>query len=213
MTGPQTTGATSVAKKRTIWPWVLLAVVIVALLLWWLIAALNGDDDAADASASIDTTSTAEQTSPSNDAEATDSAGSTTDAGSTTSPGSVPVIVVPGAVLVGDLDALDPNTDLSASVGEPVTADSVQVQVAIADEAFYVGPEAGQTVLVRLQPFAGTGQPESPVTYEAGDTVSFTGTLEQVDEAFLTDLQLYDPSGQFQVGDYYVQASEVTVVG
>lgn len=208
MTDPRTTGATSVAKKRTIWPWALLALVVAGLLIWWLVAALTGDDDDTESSASPASTSQEATTTP----EESESTGTPTETSASTSPGSVPVVVPAGAVLAGGIDVLDPDADLSGSIGDPVHGEQVQVRSAIADEAFYVGPEVGRTVLVRLQPFAGTGEPESPTAYEEGDTVTFDGTIEQVDQEFLSDLQLYDPSTQLSTGDWYVQASEVTVL-
>ena len=81
----------------------------------------------------------------------------------------------------------------------------------MADEAFYVGPEAGQTILVRLQNFAGQDDAESPVQVEAGDTVSFTGALQEVDEEFLAELQLYQASDELETGDFYIQAEDLTL--
>ena len=42
--------------------------------------------------------------------------------------------------------------------------------------------------------------------------MSFGGTLEQIDEEFLSSLQLYEPAEELETGDYYVQASEITLV-
>ncbi|GAA4732125.1 hypothetical protein GCM10023328_09220 [Modestobacter marinus] len=207
MTEPRDSGATvAAAKKRPIWPWILLAALIAALALWLLIAEFTGDDDldtGADAGAVVEET-TETETDTETETEVTGTA--------TETPAAVGPEIALGAVLVGDLDVLDPAVDLSASAGEPVQANTVQVQAVVADEAFYVGPEAGQTILVRLQPFGGEDDPESPFEVQEGDTVSFGGTLEQVDEEFLAELQLYDPAQQFETGDFYVQASEITLV-
>lgn len=206
MTDPRTSGATKAAeKKRPMWPWLLLAALLVALLAWWLIAEFTGDDDV---DAGADTGAVVEETTDTEtDTETeTDVTGSATE----TAP-AVPEIAL-GAVLIGDLDVLDPNVDLSAGVGEPVQANTVEVQAVVADEAFLVGPEADRTIMVRLQPFGGTDDPESPFEVQEGDTVSFGGTLEQIDEEFLADLQLYDPTTEFETGDFYVQASEITLV-
>ncbi|TWH75108.1 hypothetical protein [Modestobacter roseus] len=201
MTTPRRdTGATvAAAKKRPVWPWILLAALIAALLAWWLIAEFTGDDDDVDPSASsvVEETTVATETEVSTETE-TASPTSGTDIGL-------------GVVLIGDLDALAPDVDLSASVGEPVEANTVQVQAVVADEAFFVGPEAGQTIMVRLQPFGGSDDSESPFEVQEGDTVSFSGTLEQIDEEFLADLQLYQPAEQLETGDYYVQASEISL--
>lgn len=203
MTDPRTTtGATKAAeKKRPMWPWLLLAALLAALLLWWLIAEFTGDDDVdtdAGAGAVVEETTTETET------EVT---------GTETVSPSVPASEIGlGTVLVGDLDVLDPSVDLSASVGEPVQANTVEVAAVVADEAFFVGPEAGQTILVRLEEFGGTDSEESPFEVAEGDTVSFGGTLEQIDDEFIAELQLFDPTTQFETGDFYVQASEITLV-
>ncbi|SDY10832.1 hypothetical protein SAMN05661080_02337 [Modestobacter sp. DSM 44400] len=205
MTEPRTTGATVAAtKKRPLWPWLLLAALIAALVLWWIIAEFTGDEDPnLDPGAE---TAIEETTGATEDVEGADS----TDAAATTSP-AVPTMAGLGVIMVGDLDVLTPNVDLTTSVGEPVEANTVQVQAVVADEAFFVGPEAGQTIMVRLQPFAGSDDPESPFEVETGDRVSFTGTLQQIDEEFLADLQLYDPAQQLEAGDSYVQATDITL--
>ncbi|MCZ2858713.1 hypothetical protein [Blastococcus sp. VKM Ac-2987] len=203
-------GATRVAEddKRTLWPWLLLAALIAALLVWWLVAALTGDDDAdvdtdaAPGTTTTEVTETTEATETTTEADPTD--------GAPASP-TAAAVAVPGAVLVGDLDALAPDVDLSANLDQPVEADTVQVQEVVADEAFYVGPEAGQTILVRLQSFAGGDAPESPFEVEAGDTVSFTGALQQVDDEFLSELRLYDASEELTTGDFYVQVEDITL--
>ncbi|MCZ2822835.1 MULTISPECIES: hypothetical protein [unclassified Modestobacter] len=201
MTDPRTSGATvAAAKKRPIWPWLLLAALIAALALWWLIAEFTGDDDDLDVGA--DTGAVVEETTTETETEVTGT--------ETETPAATPDIGL-GTVLIGDLDALAPDVDLSASVGEPVEANTVEVQAVVADEAFFVGPEAGQTIMVRLQPFGGAGDEESPFEVQEGDTVSFSGTLEEIDEEFLSSLQLYTPADELETGDYYVQASEITL--
>ncbi|MCZ2807100.1 hypothetical protein O2W18_18485 [Modestobacter sp. VKM Ac-2983] len=200
MTDPRDSGATvAAAKKRPIWPWLLLAALIAALALWWLIAEFTGDDDDLDVGA--DTGAVVEETTTETETEVTGT--------ETETPAATPDIGL-GTVLIGDLDALAPDVDLSASVGEPVEANTVEVQAVVADEAFFVGPEAGQTIMVRLQPFGGAGDEESPFEVQEGDTVSFSGTLEEIDEEFLSSLQLYMPADELETGDYYVQASEIT---
>ncbi|MCZ2821261.1 hypothetical protein O2V63_13030 [Modestobacter sp. VKM Ac-2977] len=203
MTEPSTSGATvAAAKKRPIWPWLLLAALIAALLLWWLIAEFTGDDDDLDVDAGAG--AVVEETTTETETEIT---------GTETVSPSAPVSEIGlGAVLIGDLDVLDDSVDLSASVGEPVEANTVEVQAVVADEAFFVGPEAGQTIMVRLQPFGGTDDQESPFQVQEGDTVSFSGTLEEITDEFLSELQLYTPAEELETGDYYVQASEVTLV-
>lgn len=203
MTATPPSGATRAAgEKRKLWPWLLLAALIAALIIWWIVAALTGDDDAdLDTGAATPDTATSETT-------------ETTEADPTGNASPSPSFATEvglGVVLVGDLDALAPDVDLSANLDEPVEANTVEVQEVVADEAFYVGPEAGQTILVRLQPFGGEDDPESPFEVETGDTVSFTGTLRQIDDQFLSELQLYEASDELETGDFYIQAENLTL--
>lgn len=205
---PTGTGATPVTggpAKRTLWPWLLLAAIIAGLLIWWLIESL--DDDGEDVDADV-TTSVTETTAPDDDPVADDT---TEDATAPTSPAS-PVVVPVGGVLVAEVDALDPDAELTGLVGEQVEGNTVDVVQLVADEAFYVGPEPGRTIMVRLEEFAGEDDPESPFEVEVGDQVSFTGTLQEIDEEFLNELQLFEGVEQLETGDFYVQADEVTLV-
>lgn len=104
----------------------------------------------------------------------------------------------------------DPAADLAALVGEPVKADTVTVIAVPADEAFFVGPDPSQAMLVRLPEFA--GESESPFNVQEGEQVSFSGTLEQVDEALLSELQLPAGAPELQAGDFYIQAEETSSV-
>lgn len=198
MTEPRsTTGATKAAeKKKPMWPWLLLAAVLAALLLWWLIAEFTGDDDEvaldSDAGAVVEETTTETETETSVTTE-------------------TPAAPAAPATVLALTDVLEPGFDASANVGELVEADTAEVQAVIADEAFFVGPEAGQTIMVRLEPFGGTDDPESPFEVQEGDTVSFSGTLQEIDDAFLADLQLYTPAEDLETGDYYLQASGLTM--
>ncbi|MGY2083600.1 hypothetical protein [Blastococcus sp. SYSU DS0539] len=136
--------------------------------------------------------------------------GGNRDGGAVPGTSTAPPAAPPGAVLVGDLDALAPDVDLSGHVGEPVEGDAVEVREVVADEAFYVGPEAGRTILVRLQTVAAADATGSPFEVEAGDTVSFTGTLEQVDDRLLSELRLHDAAAQREAGDFYVRVEDIT---
>lgn len=207
MTAPRTTGATSATakNKRTLWPWLLLAALVAGLLIWWLLAALDDDDDT-DAGAE---TGVEEITEPVDDdiADGLDDAEDV----APTSPVAPSTIAV-GAVLLGDIDLLDPDADVTGLVGETVEANTVDVAQVVADEAFYIGPEPGRTIMVRLPEFAGENAPESPFEVEAGDQVSVTGTLQEIDEALLADLQLFEGTPQLETGDFYVQADDITLV-
>ena len=202
MTAPRTTGATAAGdnEKRPIWPWLLLAAAIAALLLWWLVAALGDDGEEFEPGAEVGVEEPVDRA----DADAADAE----DATDETPAGPAPATA--GAVLVGDVDVFDPAADLAALVGRPVEADTVTVIAVPADEAFFVGPEPSQALLVRLAEFA--GDTESPFDVQEGEQVSFTGTLEQVDEALLSELQLPQGSPELQAGDFYVQADETSSV-
>ncbi len=206
MTDPRLSGATAAtgeSKKRPIWLWILLGLVILGLLIWWLVAALTDDDDG---DVSTDASSSVEQTTETETSTAT---ATPTD---TAAPETTPT-AGEGVLLVGDVDAFAPGTDLSLTIGDPAVANSVQIAAVVADEAFFVGPGPGQTVLVRLQPFGGADDPESPGTYEVGDTVSFSGTVREIDQTFLDELKLFTPSAELQTGDVYVQVDEIILEG
>ncbi len=206
---PTGTGATPVAggSKRTLWPWLLLAAIVAALLVWWLIESLDDDGDDVDAGATTAVTETTEAVE--DDLTETESETETEDA-APTSPTTVTVVPA-GFVYVGDVDVLDPEVDPADLVGETVEGNTVDVVQLVADEAFYVG-QPGQTIMVRLENFAGEGEPESPFEVEVGDQVSFTGTLQEIDQEFLDSLQLFEGVEQVELGDYYVQADDVTLV-
>lgn len=204
---PTGTGATPVAggSRRPLWPWLLLAAIIAALLLWWLIESLDDDGDDVDAGA---TTAVTETTDAAED-DLTETETETEDA-APTSPTTVTVVPV-GFVYVGDVDVLDPALDPADLVGETVEGNTVDVVQLVADEAFYVG-QPGQTIMVRLENFAGEGAPESPFEVEVGDQVSFTGTLQEIDQELLDSLQLFEGVEEVELGDYYVQADDVTLM-
>jgi hypothetical protein len=208
MTTPRTTGATAAGagEKRTLWPWLLLAALIAGLLLWWLIASLDDDGDDLDTDATTAVTETTEAVEDDLDPTETEA----TEDAAPTSPTTVDVVPV-GFVYVGDVDVLDPAADVGALAGEQVEANTVDVVQLVADEAFYVG-EPGRTIMVRLENFAGEGAPESPFEVEVGDQISFTGTLREIDDAFLSELQLFEGVEQVELGDYYVQADDITLM-
>lgn len=68
--------------------------------------------------------------------------------------------------------------DLLAVTGRPVVATDVLVRSVPADEGFWIGPDDGTQVYVRLE-----GSGESPQTVDAGDLVSFRGSVALVTAA------------------------------
>lgn len=188
MTAPREpqTGAVPVKSKGGV-PWwlIALAVLLVALLIWVLFAAFDDDDGGVDAAPPV-----------------------TTGQAVVVDVGDVPA----GTAMAGDVDVFADGVAPPALVGDTVTGNAVLVQELVADEAFYVGPEQGNTILVRLEKFAGEGSQESPFSVEAGDKVSFTGELREIDEEFVSQLQLYDPAEELELGDYYVQIDEISSV-
>ncbi|WP_432487480.1 hypothetical protein [Kineococcus sp. SYSU DK018] len=221
MSAPHETGSHAAEEKRGSrkWLWLLLAAIAAALILWAILA-LTGDDDDVDvdtgavdpqttASAPVTPTDDATTSSASPSTSATAGGDPTATATATSDPAAT---TVAGAVLVGGVDVLTSGTDLTTLVGQQVQATEVEVTEVVADEAFYVGPQAGQTVLVRLPQFAGADAAESPFTVEQGDVVSFTGSLAEVDDALLSELRNYDPAPDLQVGSVYVQAEQISGV-
>ena len=118
-----------------------------------------------------------------------------------------------GTALAGDVDVFSDQVTGTDLVGQSITANEVLVQELVADEAFYVGPEVGNTILVRLQEFAGEEAPESPFQVEQGGEVTFSGELMEIDDQFLSELELFDGVGELEVGDYYVQIDQISSVG
>lgn len=214
MTTPPDTGshAVDVPKKRSLaWLWILLGVLLLALLAWWL---LDDDGDDMDASPTVVTEQTEEPTVDETEeplAEETEEpqAGETTEP-EPTGDGSAAATV--GLVMVGETDLLAEDADPLTLVGESVEAQDVVVQALVADEAFLVGPSPERTVLVRIVPFAGANEPESPVDVSEGDTVSFTGTVAEWDEAVRADMQLVDEEALAgNAGQVYVQINELEI--
>ena len=201
-------------SSRPAWlPW-LIGLVLLALL--GLVLLFLFDDDEAEDTADVAVPSVTQ------DAEVTDEPVDEptepvepTDAPAPDGAGAVVVDVgdVPaGAAQAGEIDVFADQVSGAEIVGETITANQVLVQELVADEAFYVGPEVGNTILVRLAEFGGEGEPESPFTVEAGDMVNFTGQAQEIDDAFLAELQLYDGADQLELGDYYVQVDQITSV-
>lgn len=117
-----------------------------------------------------------------------------------------------GTAMADDVDVFADQVSPPELIGERIVANEVLVQELVADEAFYVGPEAGNTILVRLEEFAGEDQPESPFSVEAGGAVSFTGTLQEIDEELVSELEFYDGTDGLELGDYYVQIEEISSI-
>lgn len=205
MSIPPDTGSHAAEQRRggLSWLWILLAVILAAIAAWWLFGVLADDEDpeaaptaAEEVEEPVDSEPTlTDETTPEGTPADDDTAAPT---GETAPPDA--------RVVVGDVDLFTADVDLASLVGESVEAEGAEVQAVVADEAFFVGPEPDRTVLVRLPEFAG-GQ-ESPFDVQEGDEVSFTGTLEEVDEALLSELQLDDPP-QVETGDVYVQVEEL----
>lgn len=226
MATPQNTGSHAVTEKRgggLLWLWLLLGAVVLGLVVWAIAAALDDDDDELETGLPVvteevdepDATDSTEEdpTDSTEETEETEAAEETETTEETTTTEAAPVDPAGvGVVLVGDVDIVTSDTDLTTLVGQPVEANTVEVRELVADEAFFVGPEVGQTVMVRLPAFAGEENPESPFSIEEGDTVSFTGTLQEIDEALLSELQLYNPAEELETGEVYVQVEEISGV-
>jgi len=115
-----------------------------------------------------------------------------------------------GKITVGGEDLLglagEGNDALIEHEGQDVTADGVVVQSVLGDEAFWVGTDLDDRVLVGLEP--GT----SAASIEAGDRVSFRGTIEPLPLDFVDRFGVPDGDDtDLLVGQgHFVQASQVS---
>ena len=189
--------------QRPAWLAWLVGLVLLALLALLLLFLFDDDDDEADDVATSPVTQDAEVTDE--PVEPADAVAPDLDA-DVIDVGAVPA----GSARAGEVDVFADQVTGPEVVGETVTANQVRVQELVADEAFYAGPEVGNTILVRLADFAGEAAPESPFSVEAGDAVNFTGQLQEIDDAFLAELELYDGTDGLELGDYYVQVDQIT---
>ncbi|WP_432497621.1 hypothetical protein [Kineococcus auxinigenes] len=221
MSGPYDTGAHAAEEKKSRWwLWLLLALIAVALIVWAVLAFTGDDEDDLDVEET--TSGVTAPASPGEDEagatptespDATATASADPSASATADAAGTAAAVAAGALVVDGVDVFASGTDLAGLTGQPVEANAVEVVEVVADEAFYVGPSADHTVLVRLPQFAGANAPESPFTVEQGSTVTFTGTVAEVDQALLDSLGNYDPAAGLQVGSLYVQAETISDVG
>ena len=172
-------------------PWVLglLALLLIGLLIWALVA--NSDDS--DTTATGDTGTEQELDGGSTGTGDTGTAGEGT----------------PGTIVAGSEDVLAAATagDLGSFAGQQVTGTAVPVESVIADEAFWVGPSADERVLVYITD-AGA---ESGVDVDAGDTVTFSGTLQPVEDGFTEQAGIDETEGATDLTEqsYYIAAEQV----
>lgn len=216
MTTPRDTSSLRVdeSKGRPAWLAWLIGLLLLGLLALLLLFLLDDDDDDVD----VDTPAVSQEleVDPEADVEADAEPQPEVAVPENTALDDIEIDVtdVPaGAALAGDVDVFGDQVTGTDIVGQTVTANEVLVQELVADEAFYVGPEVGNTILVRLQAFAGEDAPESPFQVQEGGRVTFTGELREIDEQFLSELQLYDAAEDLELGDYYVQADQISSVG
>ena len=209
MTSPRTTSSVRVdeSKGRPVWLAWLIGLLLLGLLALLLLFVLDDDDEQAD----VDTPAVSQEVEPDVEPEPEPVVPEEPTALDDVD---IDVTDVPaGAALAGDVDVFGDQVTGTDVVGQTITANEVLVQELVADEAFYVGPEVGNTILVRLQPFAGEDAAESPFQVEQGGRVTFTGELREIDEQFLSGLQLYDGADDLELGDFYVQADQISSVG
>lgn len=216
MTTPRKTSSVKVEENsgRPAWlPW-LIGLLLLGLLALLLVFLLNDDDDDL---ADVDTPSLSQEVDPEPDLDVeVEPEPFVSEEPTPLDVDNIEVDVtdVPaGTALAGDVDVFSDQVTGTDLVGQPITANEVLVQELVADEAFYVGPEVGNTILVRLQEFAGEEAPESPFQVEEGGEVTFSGELMEIDDQFLSELELFDGVGELTVGDYYVQIDQISSVG
>jgi hypothetical protein len=116
-----------------------------------------------------------------------------------------------GTIVAGSEDVLGAagSGGLASLAGQQVTGTQVPVESVVADEAFWVGPSADERVLVFIADAGG----ESGVDVDAGDTVSFTGTLEPVGGDFAANAGIDAAEGADDVvaQDHYISAEQVEI--
>ena len=153
-------------------------------------------DDGAEADATADAPESPESTEPTDDPAAPDTAAPTGGA----MPGE------PGTLVAGDVDLLavaaapDAAAQFEQLVDQQVTATAVPVVDVVTDEGFLVGP-SDAPVFVRS-----SAPGESPVDVDAGDTVTFTGTVAPIPPGYVEQARLApEVADQLQQLDYHVQ--------
>lgn len=86
---------------------------------------------------------------------------------------------------------------LSRFSGQQARAEAIPVDSVPADEGFWVGTSTTDRVWVQLT----VGNAESPMRVEAGDTVSFLGTVRPAPLSFAEDIGLTEEEGAQQLAD------------
>lgn len=207
MTTPRNTSSVRVDESsgRPAWLAWLIGLLLLGLLALLLVFLLDDDDDEDDDV--VDTPGVSQEIDPEPEPEPELPEDTLDDI-------EIDVTDVPaGTARAGDVDVFGDQLTEGDVVGQSVTANEVLVQELVADEAFYVGPEVGNTILVRLESFAGEGAPESPFQVEEGGRVTFSGELREIDDQFLSELELYDGVEELEIGDFYVQVDQISSVG
>jgi hypothetical protein len=108
-----------------------------------------------------------------------------------------------GRLIAGNVSLLplaqsaDAAGSLSRFSGQQARADAVPVESVPADEGFWVGTSTTDRVWVQLT----VGNAESPFRVEAGDRVSFLGTVRPAPPNFADDIGLTGEEGAQQLAD------------
>jgi hypothetical protein len=112
-----------------------------------------------------------------------------------------------GTIVVDGKDLLTQTDSLAAVSGETVSANAVAVQSVVNDSGFWVGTSEADRVFVEVED-DGSG---TDLGLQAGDEVSFEGTIEKNDEAETYGLRAEQGAQQFREQGYHVrvQAGDV----
>jgi hypothetical protein len=116
-----------------------------------------------------------------------------------------------GTVLAGDVPILPvPPEGLAPYTGRTIRANAVAVQSVVADEGFWVGPDAASRLYVVYR----TGGFESPPDIDLGQLVSFVGALEPASGDLAPQFRMTEAEGLGQLlsQGYFVNTADVDVL-
>lgn len=211
MTEPRTgssagSSAAATAPRRPWWIWALIALAVIVVLILLLVQCGSGGGAGDPDEAAVPAPSSAPAADPSAGAGA-DGSPSAPSAGTSGAPSAAPG-AAPGAgtgsggsltagqtALLPLAGAAGPSGELTALVGQPVTAQALPVQSVPADEGFWVGTDETDRVFVRLTVPPG----ESPYQVQPGQQVAFTGALAANDPGFAEQIGVDAAEGADQL--------------
>ena len=115
------------------------------------------------------------------------------------------------ALTAGGQDLLAVEGGRLGSLAESEASGTAQVESVVADEGFWLGPDAGNRVFVFLTPQARRSAGESGFQVEVGQTVTLRGVVRPSSPEFAQSAGVTDAEGSRQLVEQggYVEATEV----